>query len=414
VAYQVNDSGAVILILEHEFIEYIDVIRQTASGLKYIFVAGEEPVSGTIPFPELLGDKKQPPLSVPVDESESAVILYTSGTTGKPKGALLTCRGLIASAMNMAHLCDLRSGRDKILIVVPLFHITGLATTLCSAMYAGIPAVIVRKYRTVEVLKMVADEKITVMVAVPTIFWMMLNAPEFGQYDMSSLRFLAAGGSAIPEDLVKGCAQKLPWAELAPGYGLTEANGMTHSTTSLAEALRKPGSVGLVTPLMDAKVVDGDGKELHPGQPGELLVKGCQVMKGYWNNPAATAETLTDGWLHTGDIAIITEDGYTYIFDRIKDMIIRGGENIYCIEIENTLYRDPKVLEAAVVGVPDRVFGEQVKAVLVLKPGESATPEEIQEFCGQYLADYKIPRYVEFRDSLPRNPSGKVVKGELK
>jgi long-chain acyl-CoA synthetase len=242
----------------------------------------------------------------------------------------------------------------------------------------------------------------------------MFNDPEFPQRDLSSLRLMASGGSASPADLLRLSAEKLPGAQLVPGYGLTEACGMINSTVSLAEALEKPGSSGRSFPIIETKVVGAGGEDLPPGQAGEYLVRGCQVLKEYWNNPEATAEALTDGWLHTGDIAMIEEDGHVHILDRLKDMIIRGGENIYSLEVENVLYRHPKVLEAAAVGVPDEVFGELVKAALVLRPGEHSTPEEIQEFCAQYLARYKVPKFVEFLDSLPRNPAGKIIKGALR
>jgi long-chain acyl-CoA synthetase len=410
-AFQVADSGAKVLIVEPRFHH---LIASVARGVKHILVTGDEPMVGTVAFSELLKERSRPPLKVKVDEMDSAVIMYTSGTTGTPKGALLSHQNIITGAMNMAQLCDFQVGRDKILVVVPLFHITGLAIAFCSAMYAGIPAVIVKKFKSDEALKIIAEEKVTTLVAVPTILWLMLNEPEFGKYDLSSMRQFAAGGSASPEELLRACAAKLPGVQLMPGYGLTEATAMTHTTTSLDEALDKLGSAGKVLPILEDKVVDASGKELPPGQPGELLVKGCQVMKEYWNNPEATRQTIVDGWLHTGDIAKTTEDGYTYILDRMKDMIIRGGENIYSIEVENVLYRYPKVLEASVVGVPDQVFGEQVKAALVLKSGEQATAEEIQEFCGQHLAYFKVPKYIEFMDSLPRNPAGKVIKARLK
>jgi len=413
-AFQVADSGAAVLIVEPKFHQLFAGVSPAAKGVKYIFVTGDEPPAGTVAFSELLRDRGHPPVEVRVEEMDSAVIMYTSGTTGRPKGALLSHQAMITGAMNMAQLCDLRVGRDKILVVVPLFHITGLAIAFCSAVYAGITAVIVRKFKSDEALQIIAAEKVTTMVAVPTILWLILNEPEFGNYDLSSMRQFAAGGSASPEELLKACAAKLPGVQLMPGYGLTEATAMTHTTTSLDEALTKLGSVGKALPILKARVVDDSGKELPLGQPGELLVKGCQVMKEYWNNPEATRQTIVDGWLHTGDIAKVTEDGYTYILDRMKDMIIRGGENIYSIEVENVLYRHPKVLEAAVVGVSDQVFGEQVKAALVLRPGEQATAEEIQEFCGQHLAYFKVPKYVEFMESLPRNPAGKVIKARLK
>jgi len=410
-AFQVADSGAAVLIVEPGFHH---LIASVARGVKHILVTGDEPLVGTVAFSGLLKDREQAPPEVRVDEMDGAVIMYTSGTTGTPKGALLSHRNIITGAMNMAQLCDLRVGRDKILVVVPLFHITGLAIAFCSAVYAGIPAVVVRKFKSEEALQIIAEEKVTTMVAVPTILWLMLNEPEFGNYDLSSMRQFAAGGSASPEELLKACAARLPGVQLMPGYGLTEATAMTHTTTSLDEALARLGSVGKALPILEHRVVDPSGKDLPPGQPGELLVKGCQVMKEYWNNPEATRQTIVDGWLHTGDIAKVSEDGYTYILDRMKDMIIRGGENIYSIEVENILYRNPKVLEAAVVGVADQVFGEQVKAALVLKPGERATAEEIQEFCGQHLARFKVPKYVEFMETLPRNPAGKVIKARLK
>jgi len=413
-AFQVADSGTSFLIVEPDFHQLIAEASSGIEGVKQVFVTGGQPPAGTVAFSELLKDKGEAPVAVKVDEMDSAVIMYTSGTTGRPKGALLPHRAIIASAMNMAQLCDLKVGRDKILVVVPLFHITGLAIAFCSAVYAGIPVVIVKRFKAADSLKIIEEEKVTTMVAVPTILWLMLNAPEFAQYNLSSLRQFAAGGSASPEDLLKACAAKLPGVQLMPGYGLTEAAAMTHTTTSLDEALSKLGSAGRVLSILDARVVDSSGRDLPPGQAGELLVKGCQVMKEYWNNPEATRETIVSGWLHTGDIAKITEEGYVYILDRMKDMIIRGGENIYSIEVENVLYRNPKVLEAAVVGVTDPVFGEQVKAALVLKSGEQATIEEIQEFCGKYLARYKVPKYVEFRESLPRNPAGKVIKAQLK
>lgn len=412
--FQLSDSGTVMLIMELEFHELIAEVKSEIERVKHIFVTGGQPPEGTLAFSELLKQEEYMPVEVKLDETDSVAIMYTSGTTGRPKGALLSHKGVIASAMNVAQLFGWRVGRDKMLNVVPLFHVTGLAMALVSPIYAGVPVVLMKRFKAADTLKAIEEERITTMTAVPTIFWLMLNVPEFDQYDLSSLRLLAAGGSASSEELLKRCTEKLPGVPLVPGYGLTEACAMTHTTTTADEALSKLGSVGCAVPIIDAKVVDASGKELPPGEPGELLLKGCQVIKEYWNNPEATRETIVDGWLRTGDVANITEEGYTYILDRIKDMINRGGENIYSIEVENVLYRNPKVLEVAVVGVPDPVFGEQVKAVLVLKPGEQATPEEIQEFCGKYLAYYKVPKYVEIRQALPRNPAGKIIKGELK
>ena len=412
-AYQVKDSGAIVLVVEREFHELIAEVRSEIGDVRHIFVTGEEPPRGTLAFSELLKQGEPVAVDTEVRETDAAAILYTSGTTGRPKGALVTHKGIIAAAMDVDEWFDWHVG-DKMLLAVPLFHVTGLAMILCSAIYAAVPLVFMKRFKAADALRLIEQERITAMIVVPTIVWLMLNAPEFGQYDLSSLRVVAAGGAASSEALLRLCAEKLADVELVPGYGLTEASGVTHATTSLREALDKIGSVGRPMPVVEAKVVDASGREVPPGESGELLIKGCQVFKGYWNNPEATRETIVDGWLHTGDVAKITADGYTYILDRIKDMIIRGGENIYSIEIENVSYRNPKVLEAAVVGVPDPVFGEQVKAVLVLKPGEQATVEEMQEFYSKHLARYKVPKYIEFREALPRNPAGKVMKAKLK
>jgi len=252
------------------------------------------------------------------------------------------------------------------------------------------------------------------MIGVPTIMWLILNAPEFECNKLSSLRCFAAGGSASPEELLKACKKKLKDFEFCPGYGLSEASGMALTTVSLDDALSHQGSVGRPIPLMEAKVVDTFGKTLPVGEAGEVLLRGSLVFHEYWHNPDATRETLVDGWVHTGDVGKMDEEGYFYILDRMKDMINRGGEKIWSLEVENVLYRNPKILEATAVGVPDKVFGEEVKAVIVLKPDAKATAEEVQDFCSKYLARYKIPKFVEFREALPRNPSGKVLKRELK
>lgn len=407
-AFQINDSGSKMIIVDSEFRDVIVEIKSELKGVKNIFF------TETDEFNDLLKERKTSLPSIQIDEMDSAVIMYTSGTTGRPKGAVLTHRGMIAEAMCVAELLEWRAGRDRNLCPVPLFHATGLIMDLCGAVYAGITSVFMKKFSAVEALKIIDGEKITTMIGVPTILWLMLNAPEFDHYNLSSLRLFAAGGSSTPEELLNLCLKKLRGLNLCPGYGLTEACGMTLTTKGLQEAMAHKGSVGRPLPIIDIKVVDEAGRELPSGEAGELLIRSCLTLKEYWNNPEATKRTFVEGWLHTGDVAKIDEDGYVYILDRLKDMINRGGEKIWSLEVENVLYRNPKVLEAVTVGVPDPIFGEEVKAVVVLKPNEQATPEEIQEFCSRYLAKYKVPKYVEFRDALPRNPAGKVIKGELK
>lgn len=407
-AFQLNDSGSVMIFVDPEFREVINEIRSDIGEIKNVFETGSEK------FLELLKGKEDRPLNVQVDEMDSAVIMYTSGTTGRPKGAVLSHKGLIAEAMCASELIDWRAGRDKHLCPVPLFHVTGLVMNFCGSVYSGIPIVFMKRFRAAEALKIIEEEKVTTMIGVPTIMWLMLNAPEFDREKLSSLRCFAAGGSATPEELLKACREKLTDFEICPGYGLSEACGMVLTTVSLDEALAHKGSAGRPLPLIETKVVDASDRPLPYGEAGELLLRGCQVFKEYWNNPDATRKTLVNGWLHTGDVGAVDEEGYVYILDRMKDMINRGGEKIWSLEVENVLYRNPKILEAAAVGVPDMVLGEEVKAVIVLRPGAKATPEDVQEFCGQYLARYKIPKYIEFREALPRNPAGKVLKHELK
>lgn len=407
-AFQLNDSGSVMLIVDPEFGDVITEIRPEISKVRNICVTNTEE------FLELLKEKEYTVVNVQVDEMDSAVIMYTSGTTGRPKGAVLSHKGCIAETICAAELLDWRAGRDKNLCPVPLFHVTGLVMNFCGSVYAGIPVVFMKRFNAVDALKVIEEEKIATMIGVPTIMWLMLNVPEFDHYNLRSFRCFAAGGSAAPEELLKACREKLPRFELCPGYGLTEACGMISTTISLDDALSHKGSVGRAIPLIEAKVVDNSERELPLGEAGELLLKGCQALKEYWKNPEATRKMIVDGWVHTGDVAKMDEEGYLYILDRIKDMINRGGEKIWSLEVENVLYRNPKILEAVAVGVPDTIFGEEVKAVVVLKPGEKATPEEIQEFCGRHLAKFKVPKYVDFRDILPRNPAGKVIKAKLK
>jgi acyl-CoA synthetase (AMP-forming)/AMP-acid ligase II len=407
-AFQLSDSGSVMVIVDPEFHEVINEIRPRLGQVRKVFVTDSDE------YRELLKQQELDSVHVQVDETDSAVIMYTSGTTGRPKGAVLTHRGMIAEAMSNCELFDWRPGRDRHLCPVPLFHVTGLAMNLCGSVYAGIPVVFMDRFTAPDALKIIEEEKITTMIGVPTVLWLMLNVPEYDYAKLKTLRGYGAGGSASPVELLNACREKLPGLKLCPGYGLSEASGMVMTTVSIEDALSHIGSAGRALPLVETRIVDTSQRELPPGEPGELLVRGCLSFKEYWNNPEATREIIEDGWVHTGDIARKDEEGYIYILDRMKDMINRGGEKIWSLEVENLLYRHPKILEAAVVGVPDPIFGEEVKAVVALRTDAKATAEEIQEFCRRSLARYKVPKFVEFRESLPRNPAGKVIKRYLK
>ncbi|MBW1781712.1 MAG: AMP-binding protein, partial [Deltaproteobacteria bacterium] len=366
----------------------------------------------THPFRELAEYESTTFEKPDISEWDLSNIMYTSGTTGQPKGAMQFHRGSIATAMLTSEYLNYRHGRDRNLCVIPLFHVTGLSMNFIGSVFAGIPVVFMKKFHTEEALQLVEKERITVMVSVITVYWLMLNNKNFDKYDLSSLREIVYGGSPAAADVVHQMREKLPGVLLHNGFGMTE----THAFDTYLQdkdVISHIESVGQILPLVDMKIVDHKGKEVPVGEPGELLLKGSKVVRGYWNKPEVNKEAFTDGWLHSGDIARIDEDGYVYILDRIKDMINRGGEKIYSIEVENVLYGNPKIMEAAVFGVPHEVFGEQVKAAVVPKPDQTLTEQEVIDFCAQRLANYKVPVAVVFLDELPRNPGGKVVKSRL-
>ncbi len=412
-SYEINDSGAKVLIADEKLYGNTDVFQDQLETITHIFVEGCEPPSGTRSFCDLTDYNSRQFESPAISEWDLLNIMYTSGTTGKPKGAMQFHRGMVATAMMTQEFLHYERNRDRILCVVPLFHATGLSMNLVAAVLTGIPVVFMKKFHPEEALQLIQRERITSMVSVVTVYWLMLNHENFDHYDLSSLREILYGGSPAAEDVILQMRERLPGVLIHNGYGMTETHAYdTHLMDE--DAVSRLDSVGQILPLVDMKVVDQEGRELGPGEAGELFIKGCKVVRGYWRNEKSNRRCFTDGWLHTGDIARIDQDGYVYILDRIKEMINRGGEKIYSIEVENVLYAHPRVLEAAVFGAPDEVFGEQVKAAIVLKPGQFLTEEEIRGFCAERLADYKVPRTVLFLDELPRNPGGKVLKSQLR
>jgi long-chain acyl-CoA synthetase len=410
--YEIEDSGSKVLIVDQEYWPSIDPVQNDLGTVKKIFFNGPDVPPNVLSFIELKENKEEILEKIRLEETDDAVIMYTSGTTGRPKGAILCHRGLVVTAMQVGDFIAY-GPEDRLICVVPLFHVTGLAMIMLSHIFSGIPCVYMRTFKVKDFLEIMSSEKITKSIGVINILWMMINHPEFDHYDFSSYKSALFGGSPATEEMVKGIMNKLPHLNVSVGYGLTESYGMV-STTPYEDCLRKIEGVGKMLPLVDAQIVDEKGKALPPNRVGEITLKGVRVTKGYWRNPEATRATIVDGWLYTGDIGKIDEEGFLYILDRKKDMINRGGEKIYSLEVENILSSHKKVLEVAVLGVPDKFFGEAVKAVVVMRPGETADEEEIKKFCSDHLADYKIPKYIEFLDSLPRNPAGKVIKGNLK
>ena len=410
--YQLNDTGASALIFESIYMDQINRFRDRLDSLKKLFIAGDATDKNIPDINELMEWKGKDYLPVEIDEEDVAAIMYTSGTTGKPKGAMLCHRNLICNAMSAAYVMEIESD-TKQLILTPLFHASALYSQLMTSVLKGGTIVIMKAFKTRESLELMAREKVNLVIAVPTMYWFWANLEDFDQYDFSSLKYTISGAAPAAPELIKRLSVMFPNSKFINAGGMTEAGSFTFALPPKA-ALKKLGSIGWSTPCMEIKVARENGEPAVANETGEFLYKGASVFKGYWNMPEATEASFTDGWFHTGDLGKFDDDGYLYIMDRKKDMIIRGGENIYCVELENALYAHPKILEAAVCGVPDKIFGEKVKAVIVPKAGVELTEEEVKSFCKEHLADYKVPEFYAFVKELPRTPTGKVIKSKLK
>jgi len=343
-------------------------------------------------------------------EDDTAVILYTSGTTGKPKGAELTHANLLANTdVNVRTLAQ-SSEQDVILGALPLFHSFGQTCALNSAVQSGACLTMIPRFEPGKAFEIIQRDKVTIFEGVPTMYHALLNHPERESYDVSTLRLCVSGGSALPVEVLKGFEQAFG-VEVLEGYGLSETSPVASFNHPGRE--RKAGSIGTPIEGVEMKVVGENGEDVPQGEVGEIAIRGHNVMKGYWNRPDATEEVMRDGWFLTGDMATIDEDGYFFIVDRKKDMIIRGGYNVYPREIEEVLYEHPAVLEAAVVGVPDEKMGEEVGAAVVLREGQQADAKDISAFCKERVAAYKYPRQVWFLDALPKGPTGKILKRDI-
>jgi acyl-CoA synthetase (AMP-forming)/AMP-acid ligase II len=410
---QIRKARPVLLFASRDTWPQVAPLRGEASWINGFFHVGEK-IPETVPYDSLVEGTRVPrPPVGEIREGDLCSVIFTSGTTGEPKGVMISHRNVVNTAQACARVFG-STCQDVDLIMVPLFHVTGLHTQLAKSLYLGSTTVIMRTFKADQALELIQREQVTLSISVPTIYWLMLVSPAFSPDRWASFRNIVYGGAPAAPELIQRLAQACPGASLINAGGLTEGTSLQYALPP-EDALRKAGSVGLPTPCTECRIVDEKGRDVEWGQVGELLLKGGAVTEGYWEDPENTARAFRQGWLHTGDLARVDEEGYLWLMDRKKDMIIRGGENIYSVEVENVLYGFPKTLEAAVVGVPDPIFGEEVKAFLVLKAGETATPEEIRAFCGGRLADYKIPRFVDFmEEALPRNPGGKVRKELLR
>lgn len=410
-AYVVNDCGAETMLIGYQFWEtYNGFAADLDEELRLVY-AGDNPVKGAEFFSDLVKPVSLVPESPVIEMDDPACIMYTSGTTGIPKGAVMSHRNIFTNARNASVHMGYRE-RDVTLIVVPLFHVTGLNTQLVAFIYVGGTTVIMRSYNTSGMIELIEKHKVTTMITVPTIYTLMLVNPTLKKADLSSLRDLSYGGAPMAPATITALQERLG-IDLFNAYGLTETSSLT-TTMPPCDTVRKGASVGLPVSGVQLRVVDHQGNDLPFNMVGELLVKGPNVVTSYWNKPEATAQDLAHGWLRTGDYARIDEEGFVYIVDRKKDMINRGGENIYSIEVETALIEDPKVLEAAVVPRPHSIFGEVVHAFIIPAPGTDLKEHEIIEHCAKLVAEYKVPASVSFLEELPRNPGGKVLKNRLR
>lgn len=435
--YQLHDSGAkVILCLDLVFPKVTNV--QSSTHIEHIIVTR---IADFLPFPKNLIypfiQKKQTNLAVNVRESEYihlwksveraddqqieipcnpeedlALLQYTGGTTGFPKGVMLTHKNLVSNTIMGIHwMYNCKEGEEVILGVLPFFHVYGMTAVMNLAIMQGHKMVLIPKFDMKMVFEAIKKHKVTLFPGAPTIYIALLNSPLLQKYDISSIQACISGSAPLPVE-VQEKFEAITGGKLVEGYGLTESSPVTHS--NFLWERRVPGSIGVPWPDTDARVISLEtGESLPPGEIGEIVVKGPQVMKGYWNKSEETAAVLQDGWLHTGDVGYMDEDGFFYVKDRKKDMIVASGFNVYPREVEEILYEYEKVQEVVAIGVPDPYRGETVKVFVVIKEGEVCSEEELDEFARKYLAAYKVPKVYEFRDELPKTTVGKILRRTL-
>ncbi|MDQ0215447.1 long-chain acyl-CoA synthetase [Oikeobacillus pervagus] len=439
IEYQMKDSGAkIILTLDLIYPRVMKVFNKT--NLEHIIVTA---IKDYLPFPKNFIypfiQRKQTGLSVSVEhrgsnhlfkniiatekaenipleldfEEDLALLQYTGGTTGFPKGVMLTHKNLVAnSSMCDAWLYECKKGEEVVLAMLPFFHVYGMTAVMILSIMQGYKMILIPKFDVKTTLKAIEKQRPTLFPGAPTMYIGLLNDPELKNYDLSSINSCISGSAPLPVEIQEKFEQ-ITGGKLVEGYGLTESSPVTHANF-LWGSKRVKGSIGVPWPDTESAILSLEtGEKLPPNEIGELVVKGPQVMKGYWNRPEETEQTLKDGWLYTGDIGYMDEEGYFYIVDRKKDMIIAGGYNIYPREVEEVLYEHEAVQEAVVVGVPDPYRGETVKAYVVLQKGTNITEEELDQFARKHLAAYKVPRLYEFRNELPKTAVGKILRRAL-
>jgi acyl-CoA synthetase (AMP-forming)/AMP-acid ligase II len=419
--YMVNNAEASVFFVGERYLELTAAIRPELKGIRH-FICYDARPQGMQSYEDVIANYPPEEVFVEVDDSDPTVLMYTSGTTALPKGVVLTYLALSVYVTNTVEPAS-PDIHEVLLLSVPVYHVAG-ATAIMSSIWGGRTLVVLPQFEPHAWLEAVQRERVTHTFVVPTMLKRIMDEPDFDQYDLGSLKLLAYGAALMPYEVIRKAVGIFR-------CGLMNAYGQTESTSTLtylgpedhviegteeekAKKLERLKSVGRVMEDVEVAIMDPQGNFLPPGHEGEIVGRGARLMTGYWKREDETAQTLVDGWLHTGDVGWMDENGYLFITGRTKDVIIRGGENISPGEIETVLEQHPKVEEAAVIGVPDVDWGEEVKAIVVLKAGQTATAEEITQYCKQHLASFKAPKYVAFVDELPRNYLGKVLKTELR
>ena len=410
-AYIIHHSDSKIVFIDYDYVEMIQSIRERIPQVEKVVVIGGHRSSDMITYDSIFESK---PVYVPCEQlsdEDAAMIVYTSGTTGKPKGAVLTHKNLYQNGLNMIWEFSMDT-RFKQLIVAPMFHVAALSTLVNSSLVNG-TSVIHRDFDPVAILETIDRERINAIFLVPAMWNFLLQVPNLQDYDLTSMEKCMTGASICPLELKKKIMNHFKNGKIYDIFGQTE---MSPCTTCLhpEDSLRKTTSVGKPIINVEVRVVDDEMNDVPVGEVGEIVYRGPNLMKEYYKNPEATKEAFEGGWFHSGDLVRVDEEGFIYVVDRKKDMIISGGENIYPAEVEEVLYSHSDILETAVIGVPDQVWGERVKAFVVVKPGKSLSENDVISYCAGKLASYKKPKEVAFIDALPRNAAGKVLKRKLR
>lgn len=412
IAYQMQDSNVRALFIGSEQTSYIAPLKEQTRIEKVFVLEGDAPI-GCGTYADLIANQSDVEPGEPISWNKDLLTVYTSGTTGKPKGAVLTHANQFWNAMN--DIIPLRLTADDVMLtILPLVHVGGVGLFTLPGLLLGAKIVMPRKFDPDETWRLIEKERVTVVMGVPAIWQMLLASPLFGKVDASSVRYFYNGGDRCPLEVVRAFRERgLPFGG---GYGLTETSPTAFmlEPEDFERGTTQLGFIGKPAFFTDARYVSPDGKDVPPGEIGEIWLRGGNVFSGYWNRPEANQEVFTDDWFHTGDLALHDEEGFTYIVSRSKEMFKSGGLNVYPAEIEAVLGKHPAIREVCVIGVPDPKWNEVGKAIVALKPGMTATPDELLAFCEGQLARYKIPKSVVFVEALPRNTLGKVNRGELK